>query len=392
MLRYLTTIALALAFAYPSFAADTPVSSETAASALDGTEVMYCVQGGADRKCTGAQIKTLANTSAVRSTTTTSEPILNSDQNKLVTFSNASAVAATIAQAGSGGNFASGWAVSLKNLGAGTVTVTPTTSTVDGAASFTLTTGQGVDLYSDGTNYFTQPGKGSSGTVTTTGSPASGNLAKFSGSTSITNGDLTGDCTTSGALVTSCNSANALAYVSNQWYIAGADIPGLPGSNSNTNNGVVKCYPFYFHGSGTISALGGFVNTTSAGGKYSVAIYANNASTMRPTGTALGNSGDMSTTSSTGLSGVVSISIASPRWLWACSNSDNGTATLRGAQFYAMAGFMGANSQANLSSGAAFMSGVSTPLAYASGWTDLTSATWTEVLSQTWPLVQFKIQ
>ncbi len=40
------------------------------------------------------------------------------------------------------------------------------------------------------------------GTVTTTGSPASGNLAKFSGASSITNGDLTGDVTTSGALAT----------------------------------------------------------------------------------------------------------------------------------------------------------------------------------------------
>lgn len=43
---------------------------------------------------------------------------------------------------------------------------------------------------------------GGGGTVTTTGSPASGNLAKFSGSTSITNGDLSGDVTTSGTLAT----------------------------------------------------------------------------------------------------------------------------------------------------------------------------------------------
>jgi hypothetical protein len=47
-----------------------------------------------------------------------------------------------------------------------------------------------------------------SGTVTTTGSPASGNLAKFSGSTSIVNGDLSGDVTTSGSLVTTVVQAN----------------------------------------------------------------------------------------------------------------------------------------------------------------------------------------
>lgn len=48
---------------------------------------------------------------------------------------------------------------------------------------------------------------GTGGTVTTTGSPASGNLTKFSGSSSITNGDLSGDVTTSGTLVTTLKTA-----------------------------------------------------------------------------------------------------------------------------------------------------------------------------------------
>lgn len=42
----------------------------------------------------------------------------------------------------------------------------------------------------------------SNGSVTTTGTPASGNLTKFSGSSSITSGDLSGDVTTSGTLAT----------------------------------------------------------------------------------------------------------------------------------------------------------------------------------------------
>lgn len=138
------------------------VPAMTAGAAVSDTDVFYASQssGTTDRKVTGAQVKTYANTSAVRATTTTSEALANSDQNKLVTFSNAAAVACTIAQAGSGGNFAAGWAVSLKNLGAGTVTCTPTTSTVDGAATVILLPGQGLDLYSDGTNYFTQGGRG----------------------------------------------------------------------------------------------------------------------------------------------------------------------------------------------------------------------------------------
>lgn len=47
--------------------------------------------------------------------------------------------------------------------------------------------------------YSTTPGGGA---VTATGSPANGNLTKFSGATSITNGDLTGAVTTSGGLAT----------------------------------------------------------------------------------------------------------------------------------------------------------------------------------------------
>jgi hypothetical protein len=46
-----------------------------------------------------------------------------------------------------------------------------------------------------------------SGAVTTTGTPASGELAKFSGSGTITNGDLLGDVTTSGTLVTTIAAA-----------------------------------------------------------------------------------------------------------------------------------------------------------------------------------------
>ncbi len=56
----------------------------------------------------------------------------------------------------------------------------------------------GKFLKADGT--FAVPAGG--GNVSATGSPASGNLTKFSGATSVTDGDLSGDVTTSGALAT----------------------------------------------------------------------------------------------------------------------------------------------------------------------------------------------
>lgn len=158
MHRFLIALGAIFFCSISAHAADTAVSSETAASALDGTELYYCVQGGANRKCTGAQVKTLAITSAVRAVTGTSDTTLNTDQGKLVTFSNGSAITVTLPDP-SGGNFAAGWTVSFRNLGAGTVTVNrQTSSTIDGANSFTLITGQGLDIYSDGTNYFTQQG------------------------------------------------------------------------------------------------------------------------------------------------------------------------------------------------------------------------------------------
>lgn len=66
-----------------------------------------------------------------------------------------------------------------------------------------LTTGNCVQAASGGQLVPTAgPCGTSSGTITATGSPVSGNLTKFSGATSITNGDLTGDVTTAGTLAT----------------------------------------------------------------------------------------------------------------------------------------------------------------------------------------------
>lgn len=51
-----------------------------------------------------------------------------------------------------------------------------------------------------------------SGTVTTTGSPASGNLAAFSGGVSITNSNLSGDCATAGTLASVCLKTNGVSF------------------------------------------------------------------------------------------------------------------------------------------------------------------------------------
>lgn len=94
----------------------------------------------------------------VNAQTGTSYTYVTGDKGKLITHSNAAAIAATLPQAG--GSFPAGWWVDVQNTGAGTLTITPTTSTIDGGASLALPSGQGVRIASDGTNYFTQRGMG----------------------------------------------------------------------------------------------------------------------------------------------------------------------------------------------------------------------------------------
>lgn len=83
--------------------------------------------------------------------TGTTYTVLTGDRGKCVTLSNASPVSVTLPQAGSG--FENGWGVWIKNIGSGTVTITPTTSTISGASSLTLELGEYAYVSSDGTNY-----------------------------------------------------------------------------------------------------------------------------------------------------------------------------------------------------------------------------------------------
>lgn len=106
------------------------------------------LSGTAQVMITPAAEDFLIETNAQTGTTYT---VLSSDLGKLVTLSNASAVAVTLPQATSA--FGAGWYFRAQNKGAGTVTITPTTSTINGAATLTLTTGQGAHIVSDGTNY-----------------------------------------------------------------------------------------------------------------------------------------------------------------------------------------------------------------------------------------------
>jgi hypothetical protein len=121
--------------------------------------------------------------------TSVSYTIVASDENKLITFANAGAVAVTLPQATTAG-FTAGAYFPVFNEGPGTVTITPTTSTINDAATLVLTTGTGATIFSDGTNYSALiGGASSSGTVTSVAQTVPSGLA-VAGSPITTSGTL----------------------------------------------------------------------------------------------------------------------------------------------------------------------------------------------------------
>lgn len=170
--------------------------------------------------------------------TGTTYTIAAGDRTALVTFSNASPIAVTLPQAGTGGgtnnDFTHNFVFKACSIGAGTTTITPTTSTISygtpgsytaGASSMPLTKGQCAFIYSDNSNYFADY--------------VSGN-----GVTSVSgDGSLITNVTSTGAVTLTLGNAGAHKYFGNDTgspatgayvSIVNAD---LPGAGSTTVNG-----------------------------------------------------------------------------------------------------------------------------------------------------------
>lgn len=102
-------------------------------------------------KIAAANVTGLVNggTETVNAQVGTTYTVLASDAGKLITLSNASAVAVTVPAA----VFASSQFADFQNKGVGDVTITPTSATINGAANFVIHTNQGVRIVFDGTNF-----------------------------------------------------------------------------------------------------------------------------------------------------------------------------------------------------------------------------------------------
>lgn len=125
------------------------------ACANDGTHALVYVNGS------GLACATLTGGGAASAVpndqTGTNYAFQGTDLTKIVYLSNAANQVPTIAQAGTG-SFTNGWYTTACNIGAGTQTITPATSTIGGASTFVLPAGSAarpncIGIASDGTNY-----------------------------------------------------------------------------------------------------------------------------------------------------------------------------------------------------------------------------------------------
>lgn len=184
---------------------------------------------------------TVAGTQAFRKVTGTTDTIVSGDACNVVTYANGSSIAVTLPQAT--GSFGSGFAFEVQNTGAGTVTITPTTSVINGSSTLAIVQNRGCYIWSDGTNWLVSSctaliGAGS-GTVTSVAATVPGGFS-ISGSPVTAAGTLAMAASgTSGGVLCytgSTTSASSSALTANLPVIGGGAgvCPGVGTRSGNT--------------------------------------------------------------------------------------------------------------------------------------------------------------
>lgn len=133
--------------------------------------------------------------------------IVAGDECSLTTYNRGTAIAVTLPQAGTAG-FANRAYFYQFNRGAGAVTITPTTSTINGGATIVLNQNQGALVMSDGANYSAWVSAAPTG---------SGTVTSIATTSPITGGTIT----TTGTIACAACVTSAAALTANQLVIGG---------------------------------------------------------------------------------------------------------------------------------------------------------------------------
>jgi hypothetical protein len=171
-------------------AAVVPLSAAVLGS--NGGSQLIALTLGANLVQSGSVIGT---SQLINSQTGLSYIIQASDAGVLILFNNAAPVAVTLPQAGTTG-FLSGFSFDVQNKGAGVVTITPTTSTINSGSTLTFSQNTGCTVTSDGGNYqisactAVSSGGGSGGAFSSigTGTNTTATMTVGSGATLTTSG------------------------------------------------------------------------------------------------------------------------------------------------------------------------------------------------------------
>lgn len=222
----------------------------------------------------------LGTTQAINAQTGTSYAVATTDAGKLLTLSNASAVAVSLSQATTTG-FTAGFSFDVQNKGAGTVTITPATSTINGSSTLAIAQNTGCTVTSDGTNYQVS--------ACTAVAPNSGVFSALSSGTNTSAAMLVGTGASLGPTGTGTVTANAITGTP-----AGA-FAALSATGATTLQGSFQVYPgngsgysaasWTTNGIGLIAPINTYTDTTATGTVTTEAAYALGAPTIAATNT-----------------------------------------------------------------------------------------------------------
>jgi len=149
-MKKLALLLAALLFAAPAQAQQTKANMTTEINTNFPDNTTGLITPAIQRTTTIDMTNSWQQAPQVRNVTAASDTIVLADYGHMIIYNNAGGVAVSIAQATT--SFAT-FNVYLKNLGVGNVVITPTISTINGAASIVVGTNEGLWIVSDGTNY-----------------------------------------------------------------------------------------------------------------------------------------------------------------------------------------------------------------------------------------------
>jgi hypothetical protein len=142
------------------------VSPAQPSPAVPSTTIVQQISGGGGGGGLAGQPLPLPPIGGVNAQTGITYTLDTTDYGKLITFLNAAAVTFNLPK---GGGLFNGFFCVVENLGDGVVTITPDVTSpatlIDGAATLSLNKNQGIVLYSDGENWFTERGLGGGGVI-----------------------------------------------------------------------------------------------------------------------------------------------------------------------------------------------------------------------------------